>query len=45
MMNFLGWLQQAIDPFFPEEDEMAEYIKQFSAGLDKPDTKLARGKK
>ena len=45
MVNFLGWLQQAVDPFFPEEDDMAEYINQFSAGLDKPDMKLARGKK
>jgi hypothetical protein len=45
MINFLGWLGKKRDGFFPEEDEMAEYIKQFIARLDKPDMKLARGKK
>lgn len=44
MMNFLGWLQQSVDYFFPDDDEMLSYIKQFSAGLDKPDVHLARGK-
>lgn len=31
MMNFLGWVQQAkkIDPFFPEEDRMLEYFKEY----------------
>ena len=44
MINFLGWLSQKVEPFFPEEDEMLEYIKQFSAGLKEPDTAKARSK-
>lgn len=45
LINFAGWMSQKVDPFFPEEDEMLEYIKQFSAGLKEPDTEKARGKK
>lgn len=31
MMNFLGWLsyEKKIDPFFPEEDVMITYLKEF----------------
>ena len=31
MTNFLGWVysEKKIDPFFPEEDEMLEYIKEY----------------
>lgn len=30
--NFFGWLmlEKGIDLFFPEEDEMLEYIKEYS---------------
>ena len=30
-MNFLSWLQneKKRDPFFPEEDEMLTYLKEF----------------
>lgn len=33
-MNFFGWLYQEykIDPFFPEEDAMMEYIKEYLNG-------------
>lgn len=32
MCNFLGWLQstKGIDPFFPEEDKMIKYIKEYA---------------
>ena len=32
MMNFLGWMQsnKNKDPFFPEEDKMLEYIKEYA---------------
>lgn len=32
MSNFLGWVYQEkkIDPFFPEEDEMLQYLKEYS---------------
>lgn len=35
MSNFLGWVysEKKIDPFFPEEDKMLEYFKEF-AGVD-----------
>ena len=35
MSNFFGWLysQKNIDLFFPEEDKMLEYFKEF-AGVD-----------
>ena len=32
MSNFFGWLQvnKRIDPFFPEEDKMLEYLKEYA---------------
>ena len=31
MMNFLGWVQaNKCDPFFPEEDRMLEYLKEYA---------------
>lgn len=35
MSNFFGWLYETkkIDLFFPEEDKMLEYFKEF-AGVD-----------
>lgn len=35
MSNFFGWLYETkkIDLFFPEEDEMLKYFKEF-AGVD-----------
>ena len=35
MSNFFGWLmtEKGIDLFFPEEDKMLEYFKEF-AGVD-----------
>ena len=35
MSNFLGWVysEKKMDPFFPEEDKMLEYFKEF-AGVD-----------
>lgn len=35
MSNFLGWVysQKNIDPFFPEEDKMLKYLKEY-AGVD-----------
>ena len=31
MMNFLGWVQNnKRDPFFPEEDQMLEYLKEYA---------------
>ena len=31
MMNFLGWVQSnKCDPFFPEEDRMIEYLKEYA---------------
>ena len=31
MMNFLGWIQsEKGDPFFPEENKMLEYLKEYS---------------
>lgn len=32
MSNFLGWVYQEkkIDPFFPEEDKMMEYFREYS---------------
>ena len=31
MMNFLGWVQNKKgDPFFPEEDRMLEYLKEYA---------------
>ena len=32
MFNFLGWVysQKNIDPFFPEEDKMLEYFKEYA---------------
>ena len=35
MSNFFGWLytEKKIDLFFPEEDKMLEYFKEF-AGVD-----------
>ena len=35
MSNFLGWVysEKKQDPFFPEEDKMLEYFKEF-AGVD-----------
>ena len=41
MSNFLGWLGQRRDAFFPEEDEMLVYMKQFSRGLKKPNVAKA----
>ena len=30
MLNFLGWVQSnKCDPFFPEEDKMMNYIKEY----------------
>ena len=31
MMNFLGWIahEKKIDPFFPEEDKMITYLKEY----------------
>ena len=30
MINFLSWVQsEKCDPFFPEEDKMLEYIKEY----------------
>ena len=30
--NFFGWLvtEKGLDPFFPEEDQMLNYIEEFS---------------
>lgn len=28
-MNFLGWVQNERDPFFPEESEMLTYLKEY----------------
>lgn len=30
--NFFGWLysEKKMDPFFPEEDQMLEYIKEYA---------------
>ena len=35
MSNFFGWLsyEKGVDLFFPEEDKMLEYFKEF-AGVD-----------
>lgn len=33
IVNFLGWLGQRRDAFFPEEDEMLFYLKQYARGL------------
>lgn len=41
MSNFLGWLGQRRDAFFPEEDEMLVYLKQFARGLKKPNVAKA----
>ena len=41
MVNFLGWLSQRRDAFFPEEDEMVVYLKQFARGLKKPNVAKA----
>lgn len=41
MSNFLGWVAQKRDIFFPEEDEMAVYLKQFARGLKKPNVSKA----
>ena len=41
MSNFLGWLAQKRDAFFPEEDEMLVYLKQFYRGLKKPNVAKA----
>lgn len=41
MVNFLGWLGQRRDAFFPEEDEMVVYLKQFARGLKKPNVAKA----
>jgi hypothetical protein len=32
MCNFLGWLSadQGRDPFFPEEDEMIKYLRDYA---------------
>lgn len=31
MMNFLGWVQiNKGDPFFPEEDRMLTYLKEYA---------------
>lgn len=32
--NFFSWLMSTkkIDPFFPEEDKMLEYLKEFAEG-------------
>ncbi len=32
MSNFLGWVyhEKKRDPFFPEEDEMIQYLKEYS---------------
>lgn len=32
MYNFLNWLQyeKNLDPFFPEEDKMLKYIKEYA---------------
>lgn len=31
MMNFLGWIahEKKLDPFFPEEDKMITYLKEY----------------
>lgn len=32
MCNFLGWVQAYKgDPFFPEEDKMLQYLKEYEA--------------
>lgn len=41
MINFLGWLGKKRDGFFPEEDEMLEYLKQFGRGLKNPNVAKA----
>lgn len=41
MSNFLGWVAQKRDIFFPEEDEMEVYLKQFARGLKKPNVEKA----
>jgi hypothetical protein len=35
--NFFGWLmsEKKIDLFFPEEDEMIEYIKEYAEWFNK----------
>ena len=37
MSNFFGWLYQEkkVDLFFPEEDKMLEYLKEFFGGYEK----------
>lgn len=32
MCNFFGWVMSSkgIDPFFPEEDKMIEYLKEYT---------------
>ena len=34
MSNFLRWVfsEKKIDPFFPEEDKMLEYFKEYAEG-------------
>ena len=41
MSNFLGWLAQKRAIFFPEEDEMLAYLKQYARGLKKPNVAKA----
>lgn len=35
MSNFFGWLasEKDVDTFFPEEDEMIEYIREYTESL------------
>jgi hypothetical protein len=39
MVNVLNSMPK--DPFFPEEDEMVVYLKQFARGLKKPNVAKA----
>jgi len=38
MMNFLGWVQseKQIDPFFPEESRMLEYLHEYTTRNTSP---------
>lgn len=41
MLNFLGWLGQDRDPFFPEDDAMIEYFEQYANHLVGPEVNKA----
>lgn len=35
MLNFINWMlnTKGIDPFFPEEDKMIEYLKEYTGSF------------